>query len=51
MQLIGHSVSYTNAAGLPATGKVQSVQSTASGTTITVEGVSGVKLSSITEVE
>jgi flagellar basal-body rod modification protein FlgD len=51
VQLIGHNVSYNNASGASATGKVQSVQSDASGTTVTVEGVSGITLSSITEVE
>ncbi len=51
VQLIGHTVSYNGASGLPATGTVQSVQSDASGTTVTVEGVAGVTLSSITEVE
>jgi flagellar basal-body rod modification protein FlgD len=49
--LIGRGVSYNNAAGEAVTGKVQSVQSNASGTTVTVEGVGGVKLASITEVE
>jgi len=51
VQLIGHTVSYNGASGLPATGTVQSVQSDASGTTVTVAGVAGVTLSSITEVE
>jgi flagellar basal-body rod modification protein FlgD len=51
VQLIGHTVSYNGASGEPASGKVQSVQSTVSGTTVTVEGVAGVKLSSITEVD
>jgi len=51
VQLIGHTVSYTDTSGAPATGTVQSVQSTSSGTTVTVEGVPGVKLASITEVE
>ena len=50
VQLIGHTVSYNDSSGRAASGKVQSVQSTASGTTVTVEGVGGVKLSSITEV-
>jgi flagellar basal-body rod modification protein FlgD len=50
VQLIGHAVSYNTASGSSATGTVQSVQSSASGTTVTVEGVSGVTLSSITEV-
>lgn len=51
VQLIGHSVSYNSASGVPAKGIVQSVQSEADGTTVTIEGVAGVKLSSITEVE
>ena len=49
--LIGHKVAYNNSSGEAASGTVQSVQSDASGTTVTVEGVAGVKLSSITEVE
>jgi flagellar basal-body rod modification protein FlgD len=51
VQLIGHSVSYNSASGVPAKGIVQSVQSESNGTTVTIEGVPGVKLSSITEVE
>ncbi|HYM55307.1 MAG TPA: flagellar hook capping FlgD N-terminal domain-containing protein [Solirubrobacteraceae bacterium] len=51
VQLIGRTVSYTNSSGVTATGKVQSVQSTSSGTTVTVEGVPGVKLTSVTEVD
>ncbi|HEV3034775.1 MAG TPA: flagellar hook capping FlgD N-terminal domain-containing protein [Solirubrobacteraceae bacterium] len=50
VQLIGRTVSYNNAAGAATTGAVQSVQSSASGTTVTVEGVPGVTLSSVTEV-
>jgi flagellar basal-body rod modification protein FlgD len=50
VQLIGRTISYNNSAGGSATGIVQSVQSNASGTTVTVEGVGGVKLASITEV-
>jgi flagellar basal-body rod modification protein FlgD len=49
--LIGRSVSYNNASGAAASGTVESVQSSASGTTVTIEGVSGVTLSSITEIE
>lgn len=49
--LIGHKVSYNNPSGVSATGIVQSVQSSSSGTTVTVEGVPGVTLSAITEVE
>ncbi len=51
VQMIGHKVTYNGASGEPATGVVQSVQSSASGTTVTVEGVPGVKLTAITEVE
>jgi flagellar basal-body rod modification protein FlgD len=51
VQLIGRTVSYNGPDGLPAGGKVESVQSSASGTTVTVEGRSGVTLSSITGVQ
>lgn len=51
VQLIGHTVSYTNAAGTTVTGTVESVQSATSGPTVTVQGVAGVKLASITEVD
>jgi flagellar basal-body rod modification protein FlgD len=50
VQLIGRAVTYNNASGSAATGTVESVQSSASGTSVTVEGVPGVTLSSITEV-
>jgi flagellar basal-body rod modification protein FlgD len=50
VQLIGHKVSYPNASGAAITGTVESVQSGTSGPTVTVEGVPGVKVSSITEV-
>jgi len=50
VQLIGQTVTYDNASGVPTSGKVQSVQSTSAGTTVTVEGVPGVKVASITEV-
>jgi flagellar basal-body rod modification protein FlgD len=50
VQLIGRTVSYNSASGAPATGVVQSVQSAAAGTTVTVEGVPGVTLASITNV-
>jgi flagellar basal-body rod modification protein FlgD len=49
VQLIGHTVNFNSPAG-SGSGKVQSVQSTSSGATVTVEGVSGVSLSSITQV-
>lgn len=52
VQLIGHTVSYNDpATGASVSGTVQSVQSAASGTSVTVEGIAGVKLSSITEVD
>jgi flagellar basal-body rod modification protein FlgD len=51
VQLIGHKVTYNNSSGEIVTGAVQSVQSTSSGTTVTVEGVPGVKLTAITQVE
>ena len=50
VQLIGRTVSYNNGRGEVASGIVQGVQSSASGTTVTIEGIPGVKLSSITEV-
>jgi flagellar basal-body rod modification protein FlgD len=51
VQLIGHSVTYGDpSTGAVATGKVESVQSSTSGPTLTVEGVPGVKVSSVTEV-
>jgi flagellar basal-body rod modification protein FlgD len=51
VQLIGHTVAYGDpATGETATGKVESVQSGTSGPTLTVEGVPGVKVSSVTEV-
>ncbi len=50
VNLIGRTVSYTAAGGLPASGTIESVQSSASGTTVTVEGTPGVSLSSITGV-
>jgi flagellar basal-body rod modification protein FlgD len=48
--LIGRTVTYTSASGAVVTGKVQSVQTEASGTTLTVEGIGGVKQSSVLEV-
>ncbi len=51
VQLIGRTVSYSGAGGVPASGKVESVQSSASGTTVTVEGTPGVSLTSITGVQ
>ncbi|HEY5194134.1 MAG TPA: flagellar hook capping FlgD N-terminal domain-containing protein [Solirubrobacteraceae bacterium] len=51
VQLIGHNVTYGDpSTGTTASGKVESVQSGTSGPTLTVEGVPGVKVSSVTEV-
>jgi flagellar basal-body rod modification protein FlgD len=54
VQLIGRTVAYTDAAGGVSVGKVQSVQSSASRTTLTVEGsqglVGGISESSVLEV-
>ena len=51
VQMIGRKVAYNDASGHQATGTVESVQSSASGTTVTVEGTSGIALSAITNVE
>lgn len=52
VQLIGHTVSYSDpSTGATATGKVESVQSTTSGPTLTIEGVPGVKIASVSEVK
>ncbi len=51
VQMIGRKVSYNASSGQGATGTVESVQSSASGTTVTVEGTSGIALSAITNVE
>ncbi len=50
VQLIGRTVTYTDPAGAQVSGVVQSVQSGTQGPTVTIEGVPGVKVSSIVEV-
>jgi flagellar basal-body rod modification protein FlgD len=50
VQLIGHKVTYNNGAGEQIEGVVQSVQSGTTGPTVTVEGVAGIKVSSVLEV-
>jgi len=50
VQLIGRTVNYSGSGG-GGTGKVESIQSTSSGTTVTVEGTPGITLASITEVK
>jgi flagellar basal-body rod modification protein FlgD len=49
--LIGHTVSYTDpSTGAAQQGSVQSVEITSTGATLTVEGVTGIEPSHITEV-
>jgi hypothetical protein len=49
--MIGHKVSYNGTDGQVVTGTVDSVQSAATGTTVTVEGVPNITLASLTDVE
>jgi flagellar basal-body rod modification protein FlgD len=51
VQMIGHKVSYNGSNGQVITGTVDSVQSAATGTTVTVEGVPNITLASLTDVE
>lgn len=51
VQLIGHTVNYASPSGGSGTGKVTSVQSSSEGTTVTIEGVSGIALTAITQVQ
>jgi flagellar basal-body rod modification protein FlgD len=51
VSLIGRQVVYSTANGGRGTGEVTSAQSTASGTTVTVEGINGISLTAITEVK
>lgn len=50
VQLIGHEVTYKGADGAPATGTVESIQTSSSGTTLTISGTPGINQLSITEV-
>jgi flagellar basal-body rod modification protein FlgD len=51
VQLIGHTVSYTEASsGDTVQGKVQSVEITPAGPSLTIEGVTGVNPASVSEV-
>jgi flagellar basal-body rod modification protein FlgD len=50
LALIGHTVSYTDSSGDPASGTVQKVDFTASGPSLTVGGIAGVDPGSVTEV-
>ena len=51
VQMIGHTATYNSPSGESVTGKVQSAQSNASGVTVTIEGVSEIKLTSLTAVQ
>ena len=48
VNLIGHSVTYTDATGTDQTGTVSSVQFSSSGPTLTIGSSSGISLSSVT---
>lgn len=48
LSMLGHTVSYTDSNGSPQTGAVSSVNFTSSGPTLTIDGTSGIALSSIT---
>jgi flagellar basal-body rod modification protein FlgD len=50
VQLIGRQITYTDSKGATHTGTVESVQTTSSGTTLTVSGKPGVAESSVTEI-
>lgn len=50
VQLIGHEVTYNGREGVPEAGTVESVQTTSSGTTLTIGGVPGISELSVTEV-
>lgn len=50
LQLLGHSVTYTDAAGNSHSGSVQRVQFTSTGPTLTINGIDGIAPSSVDEV-
>jgi flagellar basal-body rod modification protein FlgD len=50
LALLGHTVTYVNAAGAKVTGAVQSVQLTSAGATLTVAGSAGVDPTTVTQV-
>ena len=51
VQLIGRQVAYTASNGSTQTGTVETVQTTSSGTTLTVSGVPGIAESNVTEIQ
>jgi flagellar basal-body rod modification protein FlgD len=48
--LLGHTVTYVDSSGARRTGLVQKIEISASGPTLTVAGIAGVALSSVSEV-
>jgi flagellar basal-body rod modification protein FlgD len=50
VQLIGRSVTYTDASGAHQTGTVESVQTTRNGTTLTINHTAGIAETSVTEI-
>ncbi len=50
LQLLGHSVTYTDGSGKTQTGTVQRVQFTSNGPTLTVGGTDGIDPASVNEV-
>ncbi|HEY1687852.1 MAG TPA: flagellar hook capping FlgD N-terminal domain-containing protein [Solirubrobacteraceae bacterium] len=50
VQLIGHEVTYNDKEGVPQTGTVESIQTTSSGATLTIDGTPGISELSVTEV-
>ena len=50
LQMLGHSVSYTDASGNTQTGTVQRLQFTSTGPTLTINGIDGIDPSSVNEV-
>jgi flagellar basal-body rod modification protein FlgD len=50
LALLGHTVSYTDKSGAAQTGKVDKVQFTSSGPTLTIDGTSGIDPSTVDEV-
>jgi flagellar basal-body rod modification protein FlgD len=49
LALLGHTVSYTDSNGIAQSGAVSKVDFTSSGPTLTIGGVSGISLTSVTE--
>jgi flagellar basal-body rod modification protein FlgD len=50
LQMLGHSVTYTDSSGNTQSGTVQKVQLTSTGPTLTIDGIDGIAPSSIDQV-